>query len=176
MEELGQLRPDDVVQLAYPDAGGEAQSAWFLRITEDKGEGLKLKNAASERLVPVHPELERLGFVALALAMKELKHTRIFHELRPGAYGRLTAKWGEWFSSYRRDVCGVTDRRMVFHSFRHTFKDYARHASIAEGVQREIMGHSGDDVADDYGSGHSLFRLVEGMRLYRVPGLVALCP
>jgi hypothetical protein len=33
------------------------------------------------------------------------------------------------------------------------------------------MGHSDDDVADDYGSGHSLYRLVEGMKLYRVPGV-----
>lgn len=173
LEELGQLRPEDVVRLTFPDADGQDQFAWFLRITEE-GEGLRLKNAASERLVPVHPELERLGFVLHALAMKAEGHVRIFHELRPGAYGRLTAKWGEWFSRYRRDVCGVTDRRLVFHSFRHTFKDCARHAGIPEGVQRQIMGHSGEDVADDYGTGHSLFRLVEGMKLYRVPGLVTL--
>ena len=174
MEELGQLRPGDVVCLPFPDTDGREQAAWFIKITTDKADGLRLKNAASERLVPVHPELERLGFVRHALAMKAQRRARIFHELRPGAYGRLTAKWGEWFSSYRRDVCGVTDRRMVFHSFRHTFKDYARHAGIAEGVQRQIMGHSGEDVADEYGSGHSLYRLAEGMKLYRVPGLSAL--
>lgn len=174
LEELGQLRPGDVVRLTFPDANGREKAAWFVRITEDEGEGLKLKNAASERLVPVHPELERLGFVRHALAMMAQKRARIFPELRPGAYGRLTAKWGEWFSRYRRDECGVTDRRMVFHSFRHTFKDYARHAGIADGIQREIMGHSGEDVADDYGSGHSLYRLVEGIKLYRVPGLVPL--
>ena len=174
LEELGQLRTDDVVRLTFPDTDGEDQAAWFLRITEDGNDGLKLKNAASERLVPLHPELERLGFVRHALDMKEQKRARIFHELRPGAYGRLTAKWGQWFSRYRRDVCGVTDRRMVFHSFRHTFKDYARHADVAEGVQRGIMGHSGEDAADDYGSGHGLYRLVEGMKLYRVPGLVLL--
>lgn len=171
LEELGQLRPHDVERLIYPDADGKEQAAWFIRITEDEADGLKLKNAASDRLVPVHPELERLGFVRHALAMKAEKRARIFHELRPGAFGRLTAKWGEWFSRYRRDVCGVVDRRMVFHSFRHTFKDYARHVGMAEGVQRQIMGHSGDDVADDYGSGHSLHQLVEGMKLYRVPGL-----
>lgn len=175
-EELGQLRPDDVVRLSYPAPDGQPQSAWFLKLIEvdDEGTATVLKNAASERLVPVHPELERLGFVRFALAMKEQGRTRIFHALKPSKFGRLTDKWGQWFTIYRRDVCGVTDRRMVFHSFRHTFKDYARHAGIVEAVQREIMGHSGDDVADDYGSGHSLYRLVEGMSLYKVSGLTLL--
>lgn len=60
---------------------------------------------------------------------------------------------------------------MVFHSFRHTFKDYARLAGIQEGVQRQIMGHSSGDVADNYGSGFPLHQLVEGMRHFKVPGL-----
>lgn len=172
LEELGQLRPDDVVRLSYPDVDGQEQDDWFLRITEDEGEGLRLKNAGSERIIPVHAELERLGFIRFANAVRAAGRPRLFNDLKPGAYGRLTAKWGEWFSRYLRTVCLVTDRRMVFHSFRHTFKDYARHSGLAEGVQRQIMGHSGDDVADDYGSGHSLYRLVEGMRAYRVPGLM----
>jgi integrase len=172
-EELGQLRPDDVVRLTFPDPDGKAQSAWFFKLIEidDEGKATTLKNAASERLVPIHPELERLGFIRFALAMKEQGRVRIFHRLKSSKFGRLTDKWGQWFTLYRRETCGITDRRMVFHSFRHTFKDYARHAGIVEAVQRQIMGHSGDDVADDYGSGHSLYRLVEGIRLYRVPGL-----
>lgn len=59
-------------------------------------------------------------------------------------------------------TCGVTDKRMVFHSFRHTFKQYVRHAGIIEGVQRQIMGHGSSDVADDYGSGYRLHQAVEG--------------
>jgi hypothetical protein len=33
------------------------------------------------------------------------------------------------------------------------------------------MGHSPGDVADEYGSGYSRHQLVEGMKLYKVPGL-----
>lgn len=172
MEELGQLRPDDVQWRTYPDANGKEQAAWFLHLIEAEGEdGTNLKNAASERLVPVHSELVWLGFITFAQAMKLQGNPRLFHMLKPNKYGFLTAKWGEWWSGYRRNVCGITDGRMVFHSFRHTFKDYARHAGIPEGVQRQIMGHSSDDVADDYGSGYSLHRVVEGMKLYMVPGL-----
>ena len=171
LEELGQLRPEDVSEEVYPDAEGEERSAWFIHIREDEDAGLRIKNAASERRVPVHPELERLGFVAFVEAAKRAKQERLFPLLKPNIYGRFTAKWGENWSVYRRTVCGITDKRMVFHSFRHTFKDYARHAGMLERVQRQIMGHSPGDVADEYGSGYSLHQLVEGMKLYKVPGL-----
>lgn len=171
LEELGQLRPDDVIEETYPDADGHDRKAWIIHIREDEAAGLNLKNAASERRVPVHPELERLGFIGFVEEAREGRQERLFPLLKPNVYGRLTAKWGEWWSVYRRDVCGVTDRRMVFHSFRHTFKDFARHAGIGEGVQRQLMGHSSGDVADDYGSGYSLHQLVEGIRAYKVPGL-----
>lgn len=171
LEELGQLRPQDVMQLKYPDASGEQQEGWFIRIKEDREDGLKLKNAASERDVPVHPELQRLGFVTFAADALKAKQANLFPRLKADKYGRLTAKWGEWFGPYLRAVCGVTDRRNTFHSFRHTFKHYARHAGIEEGVQRQIMGHSSGDVADQYGSGYPLHRVVAGMASYSVPGL-----
>ncbi len=144
--------------------------AWVIHVTEDADDGLKIKTAGSERLVPVHPELEALGFIRFVEAAQKAGQARIFPALKPNKYGRLTAKWGEWFSLYKRDVCGVTDGRMVFHSFRHTFKDNARNSGMIEGVQRQIMGHSGKDVADDYGSGYGLHQVVEGMKAYRVPG------
>jgi hypothetical protein len=50
----------DVQLEHYPDEQGE----------EDN---LKLKNAASERIVPVHPELERLGFIRFVGVAKEAK-------------------------------------------------------------------------------------------------------
>lgn len=171
LEEIGQLRPADVQLLGYPDADGIERSAWFIQITSDIAAGLKVKNAASERLVPVHPELQSLGFVQFVTDAAERGAVRLFDELRPNSYGRLTAKWGQWFSRYLRLTCKVTDKRMVFHSFRHTFKHYARHVEMIEGISRQIMGHSSSDVADDYGTGYSHHQLVEGMKAYRVPGL-----
>jgi integrase len=171
LEELGQLRVADVQEMTYPDHDGAEAKAWFLHIREDKEDDLTLKNAASERDVPVHPELERLGFLRFVADARQSGATRLFPKLTPNVYGRLTAKWGEWFGSHLRGACAVPDRRMVFHSFRHTFKQYARHAGIVEGVQRQIMGHSSGDVADSYGSGYPLHQIVEGMRIFRVPGL-----
>jgi integrase len=173
LEEIGQLRVSDVRQISYPDAHGDMQQGWFLSIienTDEEGQATKLKNDESERLVPVHPEIERLGFIAYVQALEDRKG-RVFPLLKPGAWNVITAKWGEWFGRYLRQDCKVTDRRIVFHSFRHTFKDYARSAGIDEGIQRQIMGHSSQDVADNYGSGFPLHRLVSAMASYRVPGL-----
>lgn len=173
LEEIGQLRVSDVQYKEYPDQDGKMLSGWFLSIaagTDELGQANRIKNAASERLVPLHPELERLGFIAYVEKLVDQKG-RVFPDLKPNIYGRHTAKWGEWFGRHLRTVCGVADKRKVFHSFRHTFKDYTRRARIAEGVQRQLMGHAGRDVADDYGSGYDLLSLVEAMATYRVPGL-----
>src|SRR5260370_24424094 len=34
----------------------------------------------------------------------------------------LSAPWSKWFSRLLREKVGITDRRKVFHSFRHTLK------------------------------------------------------
>ena len=172
LEEIAQLRPTDVCQVRYVDGHDQERMAWVIHITADDEDDLRLKNAASERQVPLHPALEGLGFIQFARAANQAGHKRLFPALRPNVYGRLGAKWGEWWSRYRRDVCGISDRRIVFHSFRHTFKYWARHAGMNKGVQRQIMGHSPEDTGEEYGpSGYSLHQLVEGMRLYRIPGL-----
>ncbi|WP_349676222.1 site-specific integrase [Sphingomonas sp. UBA978] len=173
LEEIGQLRVSDVQRREYPDQDGKMLAGWFLHITEstdERGQANRIKNAASERLVPLHPELERLGFITYVEKLKD-QQGRVFPDLVPNIYGRLTAKWGEWFGPYMRKVCGITDKRKVFHSFRHTFKDYTRRAKVPEGIQRQLMGHAGKDVADDYGSGYDLHSLAEAMASYRVPGL-----
>lgn len=175
LEELGQLRPQDVCLETYPTEGEAQASSWFIHICQDEEDGLKLKNAGSRRLVPLHSVLVSNGFVEFAEAARSAQAPRLFTELQPNAYGRLTAKWGEWFSVYRREQCGVPDA-MVFHSFRHTFKHWARHAGINEGVQRQIMGHSSSDVADSYGSGYSHFALVQGMDRFTIPGFTPPVP
>ncbi|QXQ08163.1 site-specific integrase [Sphingosinicellaceae bacterium] len=171
LEELGQLRPGDVRKATYSDGNDEVQTAWVINIVEDEADGLHLKNSGSARIIPVHPTLVELGFIDLVNTATAAKQKRIFSDLTPDKYGSYTAKWSMWYTVYRKNL-GLIDKRLVFHSFRHTFKDNARHSGMIEGVQRQIMGHSGEGVADDYGSGHGLYRLVEGMTLYRVPGFV----
>ena len=171
LEELGQLRSDNIRQADYVDGDGNDAKAWIIAIESRDEVGHVVKTEDSERLVPIHAELIRLGFLGYASASESNEGRRLFPDLKPNIYGTLTAKWGEWYSQYRREVCLLTDRRLVFHSFRHTFKDIARHVGIPQGVQRQIMGHSPGDVPEEYGEGQSLHQLVLGMQTYRIPGL-----
>jgi hypothetical protein len=103
------------------------------------GCGLSVKNAGSERVVPCTPIWSGRASSGSLLRRKR-RVSLASSDLKQNTYGRWTAKWGEWFGSYLRGVCGVTDRDGVS-LLPHTFKHYARHVKMIEGVQRQIMGH-----------------------------------
>lgn len=48
------------------------------------------------------------------------------------------------------------DPRLVFHSFRHTFKDEGREAEIQERILDQLCGHAPTSVGGRYGSGVGL--------------------
>lgn len=178
-EEIGQLRVSDVQQAPYIDAEEKRQEVWCINITDaaDDGEGLanQLKNAGSRRLIPLHPKLIELGFTDYVQGLPD-QRGRVFPALKPIGIGqKLTDKWGQWFSQYRK-ACGITDKLKVFHSFRHTWKTYAVDAGMAERICRQFQGHEGKDAADKYGTAPSMRVLVEAIASYRVPGLVILAP
>lgn len=178
LNEVGQLRPSDILKMPYLDHDGEEQEAWCIRIIADKKDGLKLKNAWSARRMPIHADLVALGFLKYVDAAREAGQARIFSELRPDKYGTITANWSKWFGRYLRGTIKVTDDRMRFHSFRHAFKDYAREAEIPEDVNDAFTGHRGQAVARRYGSSlaYPLRPMVLAMSKYRVTGLTLPAP
>lgn len=168
LNELGQLRVIDVLQEGYL-RDGVKELAWVIRITSDEEDGLRLKNQSSDRRVPVHDALLKLGFLQYVESTRVSGQPKLFPLLKPDRYGSVTAYWGKWFGSYLRRQ-GVTDRKIVFHSFRHTFKHYARDSGIPKSVNDAITGHASGDVADDYGSlDYPIKPLVEGIESYSVP-------
>ena len=179
LEELAQLAPDDVREETYYSTAGKERRAWVIHIT-DRGQGQGLKNSGSRRQVPVHAELVRLGFIKCVQArsaagpggqQSRAGQHRIF-DLRVDPLGREGSYWGKWFAKYLRTVIGITDKRMVFHSFRHTFKHWARWAGITEEVSDALTGHSDGRVSRAYGDVlYPLGPLVEAMKKYRVPGI-----
>lgn len=171
LNELGQLRPKDVVCESFLGADDAPMSAWVVRFVADAEAGLKLKTESSERRVPIHKTLIDLGFLAYVEDARKAGQSRLFPSLKPDRFGTITGNWSKWFSGYLRKDCGVTNKRLVFHSFRHSFKDFARECGFAKAVNDAITGHESGDVGDDYGGlNYPLRPLVESMALYRVPG------
>ncbi|WP_454752127.1 DUF6538 domain-containing protein [Cupriavidus necator] len=170
LEELGQLSPDDVHEESYRTIEGDEHTVWVMRLTS-QGEGQGVKNAGSNRRIPVHAELIRLGFIDYAQGQRG--KPRIFDGLKADRNGREAAKWSRWFSKYLRTVCGVTDSRMVFHSFRHNFKDLTRGAHVPEEVSDAITGHTSGKVSRRWygGLAYPLAPMVDAMKRIRVAGL-----
>lgn len=102
----------------------------------------KGKTADARRLVPVHPKLVELGFIDYAKHLQELEEEFLFPHLTEGANGK-GKNAGRQFSDWLDEV-GISDKRKVFHSFRHTAitRLHATGANPAHVMQ--ITGHSSE--------------------------------
>ncbi|MGC9129149.1 MAG: hypothetical protein ACP5GA_10540, partial [Acidithiobacillus sp.] len=62
---------------------------------------------------------------------------------------------GRWFNRFIHGPLGFP-KTVVFHSFRHTFKDLCRNSGIPRDVHHQLTGHASESVGDRYGEGYSL--------------------
>jgi integrase len=140
LAEIAGLRRDDV---------REVEGVLCFDVRPHEGRGLKTR--ASRRLIPVHPELLRAGFTADLLPFK--------------AAGKMASAhyWSKRVNGWLRDVAGITDPQLSFHSARHTVKDRLRAARVPESEQRAVMGHAGSGIADGYGLGFPASVLAEAI-------------
>lgn len=162
LEELAQLRVGD---LASVEGLG-----CYLTIT-DEGEGSQLKTRNARRRVPVHPELEALGFLAHWESCRKEGREFLFPDLKPDVAGKRSGNWSKWFGRYKR-THGSTDERKVFHSFRHGFIDACRAAGIQTEVRDVLVGHANDSVAAEYGEGrYPIAPLFDAIKRVKYSGL-----
>lgn len=115
--------------------------------------GQSVKTVSSRRTVPLHPDLVRAGLMRYWDSMRDAESEWLFPELVPDHDGRRGGNYGKWFARYLRSSkgCRIVDKRVVFHSFRHTFKTLCRDAGIAEEVHDALTGHVGRTVGRSYG-------------------------
>ena len=140
----------------------------LIRIT-DQGEGQSVKTAAGRRVVPVHPELIRLGFLDYADAIRKAGATRLFPGLplnptKPSNY------FSSWFSTQRPVEGGTT--LPDFHSFRHTVRSKLASVDIAEPMIDTLIGHEvkGSTGAKTY-THRDVENLKASMGMLAYPGL-----
>jgi integrase len=169
----GELAPLMVANVALDEATG----VYTIAIAEDEARGVRVKTTWSRRIVPLHPELQRLGFLQLVQARRDAEGPKatLFPLLRPGPRGGYAEGWSKWFGRYIRSI-GITNKARVFHSFRHSFKDALRAAGVSEDVNDALTGHSGGGVGRSYGAKDvlrrfGLARLTEAVTKAESPGL-----
>jgi len=127
--ELAQLRTEDITTV-----GGVP----LLRIT-NSGDGQRVKTEASNRSIPIHSELVRLGLLEYVQAIKDAGHDRLWPMLKADA-DRPGLILSNWFGQYRRSI-GLTEKYPDFHSFRHLVRTRMSRAKIPDKVQDTITGH-----------------------------------
>jgi integrase len=148
--------------------------------TSDQIQGKSIKNDDSRRLVPIHDRVMEIGFERYVYGLRNAGLPLLFPDLAPNGfferyvYGLRNAGLPLLFpdlapngfskvtqEASRRanrliDAVVTDDPRLVFHSFRHTFKDVGREADIQERILDQLCGHSPTSVGGAYGSGVGL--------------------
>jgi integrase len=130
-----------------------ASDVHFMTVIEDDEAGRSVKTETSLRAVPVHPELKRIGFLELVAHRREVDgpQARLFPQAQPNSKGNYGAGFSQWFGRHKHSL-GIDNKRSVFHSFRHGFKDALRAGGVNEDVNDALTGHSGGNpVARRYG-------------------------
>src|SRR5436309_2696517 len=143
--EIVQLRADDIERIDGVDV---------IQVRKDEKSDKRLKTAASERLVPIHSELKKIGFMAYAQTQRRKGDTRLFPELPKSKNGYYSNPFQKWFSRFLKKA-GLKTPTTSFHSFRHRFRDALREAGIASEIVQSLGGWAPSRNAEaNYGSGY----------------------
>lgn len=114
------------------------------------------KNQNSVRDVPIHPRLIELGFLDYVAAIHKAGHETLWPLLRTKSeIASPSEVLGKWFNPFIHNKLGMPGT-VVFHSFRHTFKDLCRDALIPRDLHQALTGHAKETTGDEYGKGFSL--------------------
>ncbi|WP_169312163.1 site-specific integrase, partial [Brevundimonas diminuta] len=170
MNEICQLHVADIHRLDGVDC-------FF--VTEgpsDTDNGKRLKTAASERFIPVHPTLIEIGFMTFVEQRRAAGAVRLFSELQKSTTGYYSDPFSKWFRRFL-ERAGATREKTCFHSFRHCYRDALRESRIEHEIALALGGWSsgngneGGETAAAYGRGYRAQTLCEAMGRIAYPDL-----
>jgi len=127
----------------------------YLTISEAKTE-------AGVRKLPVHPKLIEARLMVYIDGIDP--DNLLFSNTSSDAFGKHFAR--------QLDSIGITDKKLVFHSFRHTFTDALRAAKVTEPIIKSLIGHSDGSVTSQYGSGYPLEVLYGDLKRINYHGVI----
>jgi integrase len=152
LQEAGGLRIEDVRQV---------DGVWCFSIEDT--EVRRIKTASSRRLVPVSPVLiEEAGLLAYRDQQKAKGETRLFPDVTADRHGIVGAAYSKWYGRWARKI--VSDKRKVFHSWRHLVEDRLRDAGVPEDQRDALLGHSSSRMGRRYGAGFGTRVLLEAVK------------
>jgi integrase len=103
------------------------------------------KTPGSKRLVPIHTDLVRLGFLGYVEKLRSKGQALLFPEwaVRPD-------KVNDWFNNTYLVSLGIKSKQKVFYSFRHTLATELARSGVPRELSKMISGHAPQEVASVY--------------------------
>jgi integrase len=154
LEEIMSLRTKDIVMVGDVlclDINRELDKRELRpAVTDRRGNPVvqekQLKNDDSVRICAIHPTVLELGFDEYVEYRRKRKDIRLFPETKVRAKtDRHGTTASNWFGRYL-DRRGITSRKKVFHSFRHTFINALKQNGVDLELARELAGHQGASI------------------------------
>jgi integrase len=122
----------------------------------------KIKTASSERLIPIHPKLLELGFMAYVEDIRG-KSERLWPNIKRyrDGYGKI---YGNWYGRFNR--ANITENpKKCFHSFRHSFIDGLKQLEVQDKLISELVGHANESITTGrYGKRYQPKVLLEALK------------
>jgi integrase len=165
-------RLGELIQLAIEDVRCE-DGIHYLDINEKAligSDQKSVKSKAGIRRVPLHPDLISLGFLTHVSKRRNLDkpNVRLFKEQPFGKDGQASTEYSKIFGRLMEKV-GLTDKRLVFHSFRHGVEDALRDAETQPYIIDSVIGHADTSMGGKYGKGPSLAVLHQALVTMALP-------
>ncbi len=151
------LRSNEACQL-YTEDVRVVGGVQCLMIRDDVDDGKPtqkaIKTKTSERTVPIHAEILKMGFLDyVELRRKDSKGHLLHYELTRGKSGKFSDPFGKWFGRFVTSALGYKSKAGM-HSFRHMFRDALRCADVGTDKAEALGGwHKKRSSEADYGSG-----------------------
>ncbi|UNK37500.1 site-specific integrase [Shinella sp. H4-D48] len=154
-------RPAEIAQLGIDDVR-EDRGHWIMHITTEGDGDKSVKTAGSMRVVPVHPELVKLGLLKYHTTLKKLEEKRLFPLAERNERGQMIATFSRDFPRYLTKIGLKEGRGLSLYSFRHGAADALRRAGFLDEQFGFILGHTSGTMTQRYGT------LPQGMLEQRV--------
>ncbi|MBD9493204.1 site-specific integrase [Ensifer sp. ENS01] len=143
-------RPAEIAQLAVSDVRQE-HGHWIMHITTEGDGDKSVKTDGSMRVVPVHKELARLGFLNYHAGMKQAGQSRLFPLAERNSRGQMIANFSREFGRYLTRLGMKNGRGLSLYSFRHGATDALRRAGHLDENFGFILGHAKASTTGIYG-------------------------
>lgn len=143
-------RLGEIAQLLVADLR-QIHGQWVFHVTREGSIHKSVKTAGSERVIPVHSELFKVGLFDYHAAIKKAGHEHLFPEIRPDARGFYSGTPSSFWGDYVSAIGVKVDKTLNFHSFRHGIADAFRRAGYLDEQFAVLLGHTKASTTGRYG-------------------------